>query len=48
VPAMRIGWMSRHGQRLGLPAHGAGEATCAATGETYRLEGDTLTCNSPT
>ena len=49
VPARRIGWMSRHGERLALPAHGAGNASCAATGDTYRLEGDKLTpCNSPT
>ena len=56
VPARRIGWMSRHGDRLALPPSGQGEATCAATGEHYRLEGDrltrlqgdTLTCNSPT
>ena len=47
VPARRIGWMSRHGERLALPASGQGEATCAATGEHYRLQGDTLTCNSP-
>ena len=43
VPARRIGWMSRHGERLDLPPHGEGEATCTATGERYRLSGDTLT-----
>ncbi|MFY9511910.1 MAG: acyltransferase [Rubrivivax sp.] len=49
VPARRIGCMSRHGERLDLPASGAGEAACPATGERYRLAGDTLTpCNSPT
>ena len=49
VPARRIGWMSRHGERLALPASGQGEATCLATGEQYRLDGHTLTpCNSPT
>jgi UDP-2-acetamido-3-amino-2,3-dideoxy-glucuronate N-acetyltransferase len=49
VPARRIGWMSRHGERLDLPASGSGEAACPATGERYRLEGETLTpCNSPT
>jgi len=49
VPARRIGWMSRHGERLALPASGQGEAVCPATGETYRLDGETLTpCNSPT
>jgi UDP-2-acetamido-3-amino-2,3-dideoxy-glucuronate N-acetyltransferase len=48
VPARRIGWMSRHGERLDLPPSGQTEAVCPATGETYRLDGDTLTCNSPT
>lgn len=43
VPARRIGWMSRHGERLGLPVRGEGEATCPATGERYRLQGDVLT-----
>ncbi len=49
VPARRIGWMSRHGERLELPSSGQGEAACPATGERYRLEGDTLSlCSSPT
>ena len=49
VPARRIGWMSRHGDRLDLPVSGQGEAACPATGERYRLDGDILTpCNSPT
>lgn len=49
VPARRIGWMSRHGERLQLPASGQGEAACPATGERYRLDGDTLTpCSSST
>jgi UDP-2-acetamido-3-amino-2,3-dideoxy-glucuronate N-acetyltransferase len=39
VPARRIGWMSRHGERLDLPPEGDGEAPCPATGERYRLEG---------
>jgi UDP-2-acetamido-3-amino-2,3-dideoxy-glucuronate N-acetyltransferase len=47
VPAKRIGWMSRHGERLALPVMGQGEATCPATGEKYSLQGETLTCNSP-
>jgi UDP-2-acetamido-3-amino-2,3-dideoxy-glucuronate N-acetyltransferase len=46
VPARRVGWMSRHGERLALPASApAGqvlEAACPATGERYRLEGETL------
>ena len=37
VPARRIGWMSRHGERLALPASGDGEAACRATGEFYQL-----------
>lgn len=44
VPARRIGWMSRHGERLDLPAGvDAGarkDAVCPATGERYRLQGD--------
>lgn len=43
VPARRIGWMSRHGERLKLPASGQGLATCPVTGERYRLDGDALT-----
>lgn len=49
VPARRIGWMSRHGERLALPVSGEGEAACPATGERYRLDGNTLTpCSSST
>jgi UDP-2-acetamido-3-amino-2,3-dideoxy-glucuronate N-acetyltransferase len=43
VPARRIGWMSAHGERLALPARGQGDAVCPATGDTYRLDGETLT-----
>ena len=39
VPARRIGWMSRHGERLALPLAGDGEAACPATGEAYVLRG---------
>lgn len=42
VPARRIGWMSRHGERLALPSTGEGEAACPATGERYKLQGETL------
>ncbi|HEX8528144.1 acyltransferase [Allosphingosinicella sp.] len=42
VPARRIGWMSRHGERLDLPADGSGEAGCPGTGERYRLENGRL------
>ena len=49
VPARRVGWMSRHGERLALPATGQGQAICPATGEIYRLEGERLSlCNSST
>jgi UDP-2-acetamido-3-amino-2,3-dideoxy-glucuronate N-acetyltransferase len=37
VPAVQIGWMSRHGERLDLPLQGEGTAACPATGERYRL-----------
>ena len=40
VPAKRIGWMSRHGERLALPVRGEAEAVCPATGERYLLRGD--------
>jgi UDP-2-acetamido-3-amino-2,3-dideoxy-glucuronate N-acetyltransferase len=40
VPARRIGWMRRHGERLALPSEGEGEARCPATGERYRLNGE--------
>ena len=48
VPARRIGWISRHGERLALPVRGEGEARCSATGEVYHLRGDEVTCSSPT
>lgn len=41
VPARRIGWMSRHGERLAFDADG--EARCPATGERYRLDGERVT-----
>ena len=43
VPARRIGWMSRHGERLALPVAGTGEATCPHTGDRYILQGDQVT-----
>ena len=46
VPARPIGWMSRHGERLDLPAAlppgQSAQAACPATGERYRLDGTTL------
>jgi len=41
VPAQRIGWMSRHGERLDFDAEG--NARCPATGEAYRLADDVVT-----
>ncbi|MBT9455969.1 MAG: N-acetyltransferase [Burkholderiaceae bacterium] len=43
VPARRIGWMSRFGERLELPVSGAGEVTCPHTGDRYQLDGDVCT-----
>lgn len=37
VPAQRVSWMSRHGERLQFPASANGDATCPATGERYAL-----------
>ena len=43
VPARQIGWMSEFGEQLQLPREGEGEATCSHTGDTYILNGTTLT-----
>ena len=40
VPARRIGWMSRHGEKLEFNTDG--EAKCPVTGERYRLNGETV------
>lgn len=37
VPARQIGWVSRSGDRLGLPLAGDGEAHCPHTNERYLL-----------
>ena len=37
VPARRIGWVSRHGERLTFTDETNGEALCPATGERYVL-----------
>jgi UDP-2-acetamido-3-amino-2,3-dideoxy-glucuronate N-acetyltransferase len=37
VPAVQVGWMSRHGERLALPLTGSGAAKCPATSEPYVL-----------
>jgi UDP-2-acetamido-3-amino-2,3-dideoxy-glucuronate N-acetyltransferase len=38
VPARRIGWISRFGERLSLPLAGSGEARCAHTDDVYVLQ----------
>ncbi|MDN3920984.1 N-acetyltransferase [Roseateles violae] len=38
VPARRIGWMSRHGEKLQFDA--AGLALCPHSGDQYRLDGE--------
>lgn len=43
VPARRVGWMSRFGERLALPSAGEGEAICPHTGDRYKLQGDCVT-----
>jgi UDP-2-acetamido-3-amino-2,3-dideoxy-glucuronate N-acetyltransferase len=42
VPALQIGWMSEHGERLELPLEGQGRAMCEHTGAVYRLDGTQL------
>lgn len=37
VPARRIGWMSRHGERL---PDGQGDVACPASGQRYRVSGE--------
>jgi UDP-2-acetamido-3-amino-2,3-dideoxy-glucuronate N-acetyltransferase len=44
VPARRIGWMSRHGERLDLPREGDGEAVCAQSGDRYVLKQGEVQC----
>jgi UDP-2-acetamido-3-amino-2,3-dideoxy-glucuronate N-acetyltransferase len=40
VPARRIGWMSRYGERLSLPIAGVGSDVCPHSGDRYELQGD--------
>lgn len=47
VPAKQIGWMSQHGERLGLPLAGSGQAACSQTGVLYILENGNCTCQVP-
>jgi UDP-2-acetamido-3-amino-2,3-dideoxy-glucuronate N-acetyltransferase len=37
VPARRVGWMSRHGERLPLPISGNGSAVCAHSGDRFQM-----------
>jgi len=46
VPARQIGWMSRHGERLGLPLAGDGTASCPHTDEIYELRDGRCRCLS--
>ncbi len=39
VPARQVGWMSAHGERMGLPLSGSGTWTCPASGARYSLDG---------
>ncbi len=43
VPARQIGWMSEFGEKLDLPLSGTQSCACPHTGDTYCLEGRTLT-----
>ena len=45
VPAARIGWMSRFGERLDLPLDGDGEAACEHTDDRYTLKDGVCTLN---
>lgn len=38
VPAKRIGWVNRQGEKLDLPISGDGRVKCPITGYTYVLE----------
>ena len=42
VPARMAGWMSHAGAQLDLPVEGNGQATCPASGRTYRLNGTVI------
>lgn len=47
VPARRIGWISRFGERLRLSPDGSGEATCPHSGDVYVLTGGVCTLAHP-
>lgn len=42
VPAKQIGWMSKFGERLGLPMQGEGKVICKHTGICYSLKDENL------
>lgn len=48
VPGRRIGWMSRHGERLSLPVTGTGEDRCPHTGDRYTLRDSVVTMEEAT
>ena len=47
VPARQIGWISRHGERLSLPARGSGMARCPHTGDVYELRAGVCLLRAP-
>lgn len=44
VPAIQIGWMSKHGGRINLPLLGSGEFRCPQTNVLYVLENGVCRC----
>lgn len=42
VPAKQIGWMSRYGERVNLPLEGKGTWKCPQMGDSYELDGNSL------
>ena len=42
VPAVQVGWMSEHGERIPLPLEGSGAHLCPNTGNEYILCGEIL------
>jgi UDP-2-acetamido-3-amino-2,3-dideoxy-glucuronate N-acetyltransferase len=47
VPAKQVGWMSRHGGRLGLPLIGEAQFVCPESGLIYQLNNSEISCHSP-
>lgn len=47
VPARQIGWMSEFGVQIPLPLQGEGQYTCPHSGQSYLLEGESLSCQPP-